>query len=75
MKVLMVIIFVLSNGKEIYPTQEGWRPTVMDSLEACEIRKAAAKEYIDWSFETGNMPSYYAGYKILCEVTGGDKDD
>ena len=75
MKVFMVIIFILSNGTEIYPTQKGWAPHEVESLEVCEQRKLAAEEYIEWAFLTGKMPSYYDGYKILCNVTGGDKDD
>ena len=67
MKVFMVIVFILSNGKELVHNQGGWAPQEVTSMEECIRKKEAAIEYIEWAMETNRLPEYYAGYKVVCK--------
>ena len=72
MKVFMVIIFILANGQEMVPNQGAFVPRPFDTMEHCERVKIAAIEYIEWAIETGQIPTYYTGYKVACKDNTGE---
>jgi len=72
MKVFMVIIFILSNGQEMVPSQGPFVPRPFDTIEQCERVRLAAIEYIEWAMKTQQIPNYYAGYKVTCKDSEGE---
>jgi len=64
MKVFMIIIFMVSSGEQIVPP--GMEPREFNTIEECELKLAAAVEFIEYGIRTEKLPRYYIGYKAEC---------
>ena len=56
------------NGSQSGP----FVPRPFDTIEQCERVRLAAIEYIEWAMKTGQIPNYYAGYKVTCKDSEGE---